>query len=199
MRAPLGRVVVLLAAALLAAGAAVAVEEPHGGDGVSPFAGDLGNAVWTLVIFIAVVVVLGRYAWGPLLSALQQREKFIRDCLLKAKEDREAAEARLAEYEERLRQARAEATAIVEEGRRDAEVVKARIEREAREEYERMVERARRDIDLAKGSALRELYATSASLATDIAGRILEREISTSDHERLIAEAIDEISNRKIH
>ena len=62
------------------------------------FAGDLGNAVWTVVIFLVVLVVLGKFAWGPLLSGLQEREQFIRESLEKAKEERDSSEARLAEY-----------------------------------------------------------------------------------------------------
>src|SRR5215213_1566620 len=89
----------------------------------NPFAGDIGNALWTLVIFGLVVVVLGKFAWGPLLRGLQAREEFIRESLEKARIERETAEIRLREYEERLATARAEATAIVEEGRRDADAV----------------------------------------------------------------------------
>ncbi len=157
------------------------------------FAGDLGNMIWTLVIFVAVLIVLGKFAWGPLLSSLQERERFIHDSLAQAKDDREAAEARLKEYSDKLDDARAEATAIVEEGRRDAEVVKQRIEDEARAEADRMTERAKREIDIAKQTAIKELYSTSASLATDMAARVLKKQISAEDHERLIAEALDEM------
>ncbi len=157
------------------------------------FAGDLGNAIWTLVIFGLVLFVLGKYAWGPMLESLQQREKFIRESLEQAKSDREAAEARLKEYEEKLTAARAEATAIVEEGRRDADEVRRRIESEARGEADKMVERARREIQIAQQTAIKELYSTSASLATELAGRVLRREVKAADHERLIAESLDEL------
>jgi F-type H+-transporting ATPase subunit b len=168
--------------------AAAAAPEAEGTP--SLFAGDVGNMVWTLVIFLAVVFVLGRYAWGPMLKGLQAREAFIRKELEEARTDRQAAEARLAEYEERLAAARAEATAIVEEGRRDSEVVKARIEEDAREEAEKMIERARREIGIAKETALKELYVTAGRLATDVASRIIRKELSPADHERLIAESI---------
>jgi len=193
------RVTWLFAGKLLLAGATWAIEPAHeAGDKVSVFAGDLGNAVWTLAIFLLVVFVLGRYAWGPLLAALQRREQFIRDSLNEAKRDREAAEARLAEYEARLVGARQEASAIVEEGRRDGEVVKARLEGEARAEADRLIERAKREIELARASAVRDLYERSASMATAIAERILRREVRPADHERLIAETIDELGGREI-
>ncbi|HEY0553992.1 MAG TPA: hypothetical protein VGG20_06965, partial [Thermoanaerobaculia bacterium] len=117
----------------------------------------------------------------------------IYDALAKAKQDRDAAEARLREYEERLATARAEATAIVDEGRRDAEVVKRKIEAAAKVEADKMIDRARREIQIATVTATRELYDLSAKLATDLAARVLGRELSAQDHERLIAEAIAEI------
>ncbi len=171
-----------------------------GGEGeANIFAGDLGNAVWTVVIFTAVVLVLGKYAWGPLLQTLQDRESFIRDSLAQAKADREAAEARLAEYSKKLHQARAEASEIVEEGRRDAEVVKIKIEEEARREAERAIERAKREIDIATQTAVKELYRKSASLATQMASQIVRKELTVEDHERLIAESIAELSLRDTH
>ena len=161
---------------------------------VNLFAGDVGNAVWTLIIFLAVIFVLGKFAWGPLLNGLQQRERFIRNSLTSAKRDREEAERRLLEIEERLAAARSEATKIIDTGRRNGEKLRDRIESDARSEAEKTVERALREIELAKQGAIRDLYATSASLATDIAAKIVGRELETKDHERLIQESIDELS-----
>jgi F-type H+-transporting ATPase subunit b len=176
-----------LALAWTAAGA-----ETHAPAGeANIFAGDLGNVVWTLVIFGLVLWVLSRYAWGPILSRLQEREGFIRDALSKAKADREAAEAQLKAFEERLAQARAEASKIVDEGRRDGEAVKARIEQQAREESDRMIVRAKREIELARDTAVKDLYTLAGRLATDAASRIIRKELKAEDHERLIAEAID--------
>jgi F-type H+-transporting ATPase subunit b len=188
------RALFLLAALAMAALPALAAE----GAGEAPpslFAGDIGNSVWTILIFVLVLVVLGKYAWGPILSALQTRESFIHEALAKAKHDRDAAEARLKEYEERLASARAEATAIVEEGRRDAEVVKRKIEEDARHAANQAIERARHEIQMATDVATKELYQLSARLATDMAARVIGRELSPQDHERLISEAIDGITN----
>lgn len=161
----------------------------------SLLAGDLGNSFWTLLIFVLVLVILGKYAWGPILKTLQARESFIHEALAKAKADRDAAEARLREYEERLATARAEATAIVEEGRRDAEVVKRKIEEEAKHAYDQAVERSKRDIQMATDAATKDLYRLSAKLATDLAARVIGRELTPQDHDRLIAEAIDGIAS----
>jgi F-type H+-transporting ATPase subunit b len=188
----------LFALALMAAAVpAMAAEaaEAHSEGPPNLFSGDGGDIFWTLLIFAVVLVVLGKFAWGPILGNLQARESFIHDALATAKRDRDQAEARLREYEERLASARAEATAIVDEGRRDAEVVKRRIEEAAKVEADKMIDRARREVHLATVTATRELYDLSAKLATDLAARVLGREITAKDHERLISEAIDGIES----
>ena len=136
--------------------------EAEGGE-PSLFSGDIGNSVWTILIFVLVLIILGKFAWGPILKNLQARESFIHEALAKAKRDRDEAEARLKEYEERLATARAEATAIVDEGRRDAEVVKRKIEADAKHEADKMIERARREIHLATDAATSELYSSPPS------------------------------------
>lgn len=185
----------LMALATLASAAPVlAAEAEH--EAPSLFAGDLGNSFWTLLIFVVVLVVLGKYAWGPILSGLQARESFIREALETAKRDREEAEARLREYEARLAGARAEASAIVDEGRRDAEVVKRRIEEDAKRQADLMIERAKREIQIATDTATNSLFTLSAKLATEMAARVIGRELAPQDHERLIAEGIDGLEGR---
>jgi F-type H+-transporting ATPase subunit b len=184
-------------AMLAAAGSAWAAEVHGEAPPATPFAGNVGNALWTVVIFVLVVVVLGKFAWGPLLRSLQAREDFIRQALEQAKRDRDEAEARLREYGERLAQARAEASAIVDEGRRDADAVRRRIEEETRQEANRMIERAKREIGIAKETAIKDLYTLGARLATDAASRILRRELKPQDHERLVAESIQALERRE--
>lgn len=185
-------VVAVAVSAVAALGAAGPAFAASGGE-ENIFSGDLGNAVWTLVVFGTVLFVLGKYAWGPLLDVLQKREQFIHDSLAEAKEDRDQAESRLAEYTSRLQEARGEASKIVEEGRRDAEVVKARIEEEAREEARKVLDRAKREIEVAKQTAIKELYTSSATLATEMASRILRKELSAAEREKLVARSLDEL------
>lgn len=178
--------------------AAVHPDEEQGGEhaaeGPNLFTGDLGNIFWTLLTFGLVLFVLGKWAWGPVLTALQKREDFIRDSLASAKADRESAETRLREYEQRMQASREEATAIVDEGRRDAEVVKAKIEQNARAEGDAMIERAKREIEIARDTAVKEIYNLTADLATEVAGRIIGKELDPSEHDRLVTEAIDSLS-----
>jgi F-type H+-transporting ATPase subunit b len=179
------------AAALALLLSALPARAAEGGGG--PFEGNVGNALWTLVIFGLVVFVLGRYAWKPILSGLASREAFIRASLESAKRDRDEAEARLKEYAEKLVEARSEATAIVEEARRDAEAARHKLDEEAREEVAALFERAKREIGIAQEDATQQLYALAAQLSTQIAAKVLRREINPQDHERLIRESIDRL------
>jgi len=181
------------AAALMMLAIARTLLASEGGDPPTLFTGDLGNVIWSLLTFFAVLVVLGKFAWKPILGALQKREEFIRDSLAHAKRDRDEAERRLKEYGDKIVAARSEATAIVEEGRRDAEVVKRRIEDEAKSEAKAIIERGKREIAIATDTAVKELYTLSGKLATEVAGRILRKELNPREHERLITESINEL------
>ena len=80
-----------------------------------------------------------------------------------------------------------------EEGRRDAEVLHRKIEAGARREAEEMLARAKREIGVATDTAVKHLYTLSADLATNVASRIIRKEIDAKEHERLIAESIEEL------
>jgi F-type H+-transporting ATPase subunit b len=186
------------------AGDAAAAEgaEAAGGHGAgepapsSPFAGGLGNSLLTLLIFGTVVVILGKKAWPPLLKALDEREHSIRGALEQAKKEREEADALLAKYREQIDKAREEATEIVEEGRRDAEVVRRRLQDEARQEATEMVDRAKREIQLATDGAIKTLYDQTAELAVDVAGRIIKKELSAADHNDLVSQSLERMKGQ---
>ncbi|HEX2251901.1 MAG TPA: F0F1 ATP synthase subunit B [Thermoanaerobaculia bacterium] len=180
------------AVTLVAAAPAALAAEPNGEAAAwSPFQGDFGNFLWTVLIFAVVVWVLRKFAWGPILGALQGRESYIRDSLEQAKSQREAAEARMAEYEKKLAEARGEVEAMLAEARRDAAALRERESEAAKQDAAEILERARREITLAKDDAVRDLYRQAANLATAAAGQVLQRELRPEDHERLIAESIE--------
>lgn len=175
--------------------AALWAAEPAGeGHGeVSLFAGDLGNAVWTLLIFALLLVVLAKLVWPQVLKGLQHRERFIRESLTSAKNEREEAKRLLTEYQETLKKAQREASAIVDEGRRDAEEVKKRILGETKAEGDKMIARAKREIGMARDDAVKQLHDQTVLLATSIAGKIVRKELTASDHQALMDEALMEL------
>jgi F-type H+-transporting ATPase subunit b len=115
---------------------------------LSPFAGNLGNAIWTLAIFVIVVIMLGKFAWGPVLGLLRQREEFIHRSLSDAKHDRDEAEARLKDYAAKLQSAQHEAVAIIEDARRDAERLREELRQRAKAEADKLITNAERQIQL---------------------------------------------------
>ena len=128
---------------------------------------------------------------------LKKREDFIRRSLEEAQRNRQQAEERLREYETKLDHARMEATEIVEEARRDAEVVRKRIEQEARQNSDAMIDRARRDINLARDHALQSLFDRTAELAASLAAAALARQMSPEEHQRLVHDSLREIQSRE--
>lgn len=175
-------------------------ESPEGGhDAHGPNYGlltvDGMTALWTIVVFVVLLIILRAAAWKPIQRTLQNRERFIMDSLANAKREREESDRLLAQYREKLNQARAEATAIVDEGRRDAEEVKKRITAEAKVEAESIVNRARRDIEIARNDAVKQLHDQAIALATTVAAKIVRKELKASDHERLLDEALAELEN----
>ena len=160
---------------------------------LSPFAGNLGNAIWTLIIFVIVVVVLGKFAWGPVLSLLKQREDFIHKSLSDAKRDRDEAEARLREYGSKLQSAQAEAVSIIDEARRDAERLRQELRERTRAEADSMIKNAERQIELETTRAVQQLREEAVNLSVTIASKILQRNISKEDNEKLIADALKQI------
>ena len=162
----------------------------------SLFAGGIGNFFITLIIFGAVVYILGTQAWPPLLKLLDEREHAIRGSLEEARKEREEAEKLLSDYKEQIAKAREEATAIVEEGRRDAAAVRSRMQEEAREESAEMIERAKREIGLATDAAKTEIYEQASQLAVQVAGAIVRKELSADDHKQLVSEALERMKQQ---
>ncbi|MGE0479166.1 MAG: F0F1 ATP synthase subunit B [Phycisphaerae bacterium] len=175
--------------------AATAATDGHETHKPNPFAGDLGNVVFTLGIFLILLTVLGKAAWKPLLQSQQQREDAIRGALEHAQRERRDAAELLKQYAAQLDRARQEATAIVDEGKRDAEAVRRRIHDEARREADEMIARARREIQLATDAAVKSVYDQAADLAVQVAGRIIHKELRPDDHRALVSESLERMKS----
>jgi F-type H+-transporting ATPase subunit b len=151
---------------------------------------DLAVAGATIVVFLLLLVVLSKTAWKPILKGLKAREDGIRSQIEGAEKANAEAKRLLEEHARRMTAATDEARSIVEEGRKDAESLRARIEAEATAEAGRQRDRALKDIDLAKQGAVKELYDQVAVLATDVASRILQQRLDPQAHRRLVDEAV---------
>jgi F-type H+-transporting ATPase subunit b len=150
-------------------------------------------AIYTLIVFLLLVVILGKFAWGPMMSGLDKREAG----LLKTHEDAEAAreEAKkaLAEVQARLAKTHEEIRGMLDEARRDAQVVKDQLRAEASADAQAERERMRREIETARDQALQDIYQQSVMLAALVSTKAIKRELTPSDHSRLLDEALADL------
>jgi F-type H+-transporting ATPase subunit b len=153
---------------------------------------DLGIA--TFLVFLILLAILTKFAWGPILAGLAKREETIAQQIAEAKMAAETAGKQLAEYERKLAAATEEARAIVGQARADAETAKDKIVAEAKEAAGRERERAVADIASAKNDALREIAAKSVSTAVTLASNIIRREVKPEDHDKLISDSLQQFS-----
>jgi F-type H+-transporting ATPase subunit b len=147
-------------------------------------------AIWTFLVFLVLLAVLWKFAWGPIAAALDLREQKIADNIAAAEQCNEEAKKLLADYEAKLAAARDEVRGILDEARRDAEHAGQEIVAKARADAMTEIERGKHEIETATSQALKELAETSANLAVDLAGRIVSAKLNAADHTRLIEEAL---------
>lgn len=150
----------------------------------------LSTLLWTGLIFGILVTVLAVYAWPSILSALQEREKRIQGEIDKAEHLRQDAEAVLAQYKEQMDHARSDAQKVIEEGKADAEALKARTLEEQRKETEAMKRRALREIELARDKALEEIHKQTVDLSIQIAAKLVAKNLNARDHKKFIEETL---------
>jgi len=151
-------------------------------------------SIYTFIVFLILLAVLYKFAWGPIAAALDQREETILRQLEEARLASEKAAQQLKQYEARLAEATDEARQIVSHARKDAEVAKDKIVAEARDAAAKERDRAVADITTAKNQALDEIAQKSVQTAVSLASNIIRREVRPQDHEALIGEAIKEFS-----
>ena len=175
------------AAAARAAEAAAGHEEP----GLLDI--DPATFLWQIVLFVALFAVLAIFVWPRILEALQGREERMRSDLLRAEASGREADETLAKYKAQLAEAQRESQRIVEIARKEAERAAAEVKAEAQRDIQNTRERLETEIRSAKEAAVADIYARSADIATQIAGKILEREVTPADQSRLVDDALAQL------
>jgi len=168
-----------------------AADEAHG-DGEMPPVWSV--TIWAIISFVVVMAVLVKKLLPPIFAAMDKRSEEIRSALEAADRAKADAEAMIQKHEDHLAKARAEAAAIIEEGRSDAQKLRAKIEADAKKASEEMAARAQREIAQAKQTAVVELQELSAGLAIDIANALIKKNLTQDDQKNLIEERIREFS-----
>ncbi|MBM3749960.1 MAG: F0F1 ATP synthase subunit B [Acidimicrobiia bacterium] len=151
---------------------------------------DPGLYFWTTFTFLALVWLLKKFAWGPLLQALEERRATIE----KSVEDAKKATAELQRVQEEsarlLSEARTEAAGIVTRSRADADRFREEMRKKATEDAQVIVKNAEKEIQLETARAVAQLRTEAVDLSVSIASKLLRKNISAADNDALIQDAI---------
>lgn len=180
--------------ALVAAPAPLLAQDAGGG----LFTLDPGLSVWTIAVFALVLFVLGKFAWGPILGQVEDRETSIRRSIDEAREMHQEAEKLLEEHRRQLADARRQAQEIVSEGREVGERLRREIESKAREEADAILERARAEIGRERDRAMETIRTESVDLALAAAGRILGEKLDAEADRALIQRYLEEMDRAAV-
>jgi F-type H+-transporting ATPase subunit b len=158
---------------------------------------DPGLYIWTIVTFLILVALLGKYAWRPLLDALERRQDAIRKSLDEARQAKKELERLNEESARILAEARVEADAIISRSRADASRAGDELKQKARADAENIVRNAERQIQLETSRAVQRVRQEAVDISIAIASKIIQRNLSKEDNERLIAETLNEIQTTR--
>jgi F-type H+-transporting ATPase subunit b len=175
------------------------IAQEHGGGGgggdeggsflVSP---SLGLMIWTLALFAFTLWVLSKLAFPRIQEALDKRANAIRESIDAAERQRKEADELLAEYRQRLTEAREQADDIVARARKAAETVKTEAASEGHAKREELVAAARKDIEVETRRSLERIRKEVADLTVMATERVTRKSLDAEDHKRLIEEALEE-------
>ena len=158
---------------------------------------DPGLFIWTILTFLVLVGLLAKFAWRPLLEALERRQAQIARSLDDAQRARQELERLQRESAQMMQQARVEAEAIISRSRSDAEQVREDIKQKSRAEAAAIVKNAERQIQLETARALQQIRHEAVDLSVTIASKILRRNVSKEDNEGLIEETLKQVETRR--
>jgi F-type H+-transporting ATPase subunit b len=170
--------------------AAEAAKDEGGSFLVSP---GLGLMIWTLVLFGITMTVLAKFAFPKIGDALEKRAAAVRESIEAAERTREEADKLLAEYRQRLTEAREQADDIVARARKAAEAAVAEATAEGKEKREELVVAARRDIEMETRRSLEQIRKEIADLTVLATERVTRKALDDDDHRRLVEEALAEV------
>ncbi len=152
-----------------------------------------GLTLWTGITFLVLLVVLGKFAWGPIVKMLAERERTIRDAIDSAKKERAEAERMLAEQKESLVRAQREAAEIAKRNAQDVEKLRQELTDRARKEADELVATARRQVAEEISKAKAELKAQVVDLAIDAAARLVKANLDDKAQRALVEEYIAQL------
>ena len=161
---------------------ALAQEHPPGGL-LTPHGGLM---FWTLLIFLVLFGILAKFAFPPIVAAVEQRERALEEAIEGAKRDREEAAKFIEEQRALVDAARAEAQKLIADGRKIGEKLRAEMVEHTHAQQQEMLDRARREIESERDRAIEELRREAVDLAIAGASKVIEKDLDEAGNRRLV-------------
>jgi F-type H+-transporting ATPase subunit b len=166
--------------------APILAQQDHAARG--PLTVEFGLMFWTLVVFVALLAILKKFAWPALIGAVEAREKALEEQLAEAERNRAEAAKLLAQHEKLIAEGRAQAHTLLVEARSIAEKERALAMEKTRQEQEELLERARRDIAAERDRAVTELRREAVDLSLAAASKLIQTRLDSDTDRKLVQE-----------
>jgi F-type H+-transporting ATPase subunit b len=173
---------------------ALAIQQDHAARG--PLTVEFGLMFWTIIVFVALLLILRKFAWPALLGAVEARERALEEQLAEAERNRSEAAALLAQHQKLVADARSSAHALLGEAREAAEKERVLAMEKTRQEQEELLERARRDIAAERDRAVAELRREAVDLSLAAASKLLGERLNTDTDRRIVQEYLATVDTR---
>lgn len=183
----------LVAPALLAGAGFVQAAEAEGLGSLISLAP--GSMLYTLIAFLLLLIILWKFAWGPIVRGLEAREEKIHGAIEQAKQDRDEAAKLLADYEQKLKTASSEISDRISKAEKDAQQTIESAKQQAREEAEKLREQAKQEIEASKEKVAAELRAEMAKLASQVAAAAIGESFDRDDQLRIIRKRLEQVES----
>ncbi|CAN5121629.1 hypothetical protein BH23GEM4_BH23GEM4_05150 [soil metagenome] len=185
----------LLLFTILTAGAAGPARAQEGGGLLEV---NLGLTFWTIVIFLVVLAILTKFAYPPILGAVEAREQRLRELTEAAERDRAAAAELVEQHRKELQETRERIQQALDDSRSAAEKVREEMLADTRREKEEVDERARREIEQAERRAVVAVREEAVDVAIAAAEKLLRRNLTPDDNRRLVQEYLGDLEDRAL-
>ena len=156
-----------------------------------------GTIAYTLLVFLILLVMLRKFAWGPLMGIMKEREEHVANEIDAAEQNNAEAKKLVEEQREMLKQSRVEAQELIERAKKQAVDQKDVIVAAAKEEAESIKASAVQEIQREKEQAIAALQEQVASLSVQIASKVIEKELKEEDQVKLIRDYIKEVGEAR--
>ena len=151
---------------------------------------DPGLYIWTIATFLILLALLAKFAWRPLLAALEERQQAIRQSLDDARQAREEVQRVQADAARILNEARSQAESIIADTRADANRLRDELRQKAQADAASLLRNAERQIELDTARALQTIRQEAVELSVTLASKLLQRNLTKDDNERLIEDTL---------